>query len=134
MAYSCREVLIDSVGHEEPGVLRPSIAALGKTDLNSFHHAAISADRVDVVVEDLEIRPVVAGGQPLLGDRHADTCRDSLAERAGRCLDTGSSFKDLVTIRGASKQASLLDLPYSANGLGLCNARSNLADKRDANR
>jgi hypothetical protein len=32
MAYSCGEVLIDSVGHEEPGVLRPSIPALCKTD------------------------------------------------------------------------------------------------------
>ena len=33
MAYSCGEGRTNSVGHEERGFLRPSIAALRKTDL-----------------------------------------------------------------------------------------------------
>ena len=56
---------------------------------DALHQAAVAADGVDVVVEDLEARPVVAVGEPLLGDGHADAGGDALAERAGRRLDAG---------------------------------------------
>ena len=50
---------------------------------DALHHAAVAADGVDVVVEDLEARPVVAVGEPLLGDA---PCRRSWRRpaRAGR--------------------------------------------------
>ena len=56
---------------------------------DALHHAAVAAYRVDVVVEDLEVRPVVAVGEPLLGDGHADAGGDALAQRTGRGLDAG---------------------------------------------
>src|SRR4029079_1323745 len=54
-----------------------------------FHQAAVAADRVDVVVEQVEARLVVAAGEPLAGDRHADAGGDPLAQRTGRRLDSG---------------------------------------------
>src|SRR5262245_5932724 len=57
---------------------------------DAFHQAAITAHRIDVVVEDLEPWTVVAGSEPLLRDGHADARRDSLAERTGGRLDAGN--------------------------------------------
>src|SRR6266446_2299951 len=54
---------------------------------NTLHHAAISANSVDVVIEDLEPRRVVMRGKPLLSNGHAHARGDALAERAGGCLD-----------------------------------------------
>ncbi len=56
---------------------------------DAFHQAAVAADRVDVVVEHLEARAVVAVGEPPLADRHADAGRDALAQRAAGRLHTG---------------------------------------------
>ena len=50
---------------------------------DAFHQAAVAADGVDVVIEHLEARAVVAIGEPPLADRHADAGRDALAQRAG---------------------------------------------------
>src|ERR1043166_7662054 len=50
---------------------------------NAFHHATVTADGVDVVVEDFETWFVVSVGEPLLGDGHANAGRDTLSERAG---------------------------------------------------
>ena len=60
-----------------------------------FHHAAVAADGIDVVVEDVEARPVVVLGKPLLGDRHAHAGGDSLPERTGGGLDA----RDPVILR-----------------------------------
>ena len=54
---------------------------------DSLHQAAVSANGIDVVVEDVEARPVVAVGEPLLGDGHAHAGRDALSERTGGGLD-----------------------------------------------
>src|SRR5581483_2182451 len=54
---------------------------------DALHQAAVAADRVDVVAEDLEAGPVVGRGEPVPGDRHADAGGDALPERAGRRLD-----------------------------------------------
>ena len=62
----------------------------GSFGRDAFHHAAVTADGVDVVVEDVEARFVVSVGEPFLGDGHADTGGDALAERAGRGLDAGN--------------------------------------------
>ena len=59
----------------------------GRLRADAFHQAAVAANRVDVVVEQLEARLVVAAGQPLARDRHADAGGDALPQRTGRRLD-----------------------------------------------
>ena len=54
---------------------------------HALHHAAVPAHGVDVVVEDVEARPVVSIREPLLRDRHADAGGDALAEWARGRLD-----------------------------------------------
>ena len=54
---------------------------------HALHHAAVAAERVHVVVEELEARPVEVRGLPAGRDRHADTRRDTLPERTRRRLD-----------------------------------------------
>src|SRR5207237_3301546 len=49
---------------------------------NTFHHTTVTADSVDVVVEDFKARFVVSVGEPFLGDGHADAGCDTLSERA----------------------------------------------------
>ena len=61
----------------------------GSFGRDAFHHAAVTANGVDVVVEDIEARVVVSVGEPFPGDGHADTGGDALSERAGRRLDSG---------------------------------------------
>ena len=46
MAYSCGEGRTNSVGHEAPGFLRPSIAALRKTDLFISERLAVGFSSV----------------------------------------------------------------------------------------
>src|SRR6476660_5126874 len=55
----------------------------GSFGSNAFHHATVTANGVDVVVEDFETWFVVSVGDPFLGDGHADARRDTLSERAG---------------------------------------------------
>ncbi len=69
-------------------VAEPQMAGeRGRLAADALHHAAVAAQRVDVVVEDVEAGPVEVPGQPIGGDRHADAVGDALAERAGRGLD-----------------------------------------------
>src|SRR5262249_40379881 len=56
---------------------------------DTFHHVAIAAQRVDVVVEQFVAGLIEVRRQPALGDCHADTSRNSLSERASGGLDTG---------------------------------------------
>ena len=51
---------------------------------HALHQVAVAAQGVDVVVEEIEAGAVVVGGQPALGDRHADAVADALAQRPGR--------------------------------------------------
>src|SRR5262249_16070578 len=56
---------------------------------DAFHHASISAQSVDVEVEQiLKFWSVITGSQPLTGNSHIDTGRDTLAERSRSGLDT----------------------------------------------
>ena len=61
----------------------------GRLAGDALHHVAVAADRIDVVVEQREVRRVVARRQPALGDRHADAVAAALAERPGGGLDAG---------------------------------------------
>ncbi len=54
---------------------------------DAFHQVAVAAQGVDVVVEQLEARPVVAGSQPAGGHGHAHAVADTLPQRPGRRLD-----------------------------------------------
>ena len=76
---------------------------------HAFHEAAVAAHRVDVVIEDLEARLVVAICEPLLRDRHPDAGRDALSERARRRFDAG----DEVVLGMAGRVAT--ELPEAAD-------------------
>src|SRR4029450_5980818 len=54
----------------------------------ALHQTTISANGVDVVVENLEAGFIAAPGKPLLTDGHADARGNTLAQRPGRGLDT----------------------------------------------
>ena len=47
-----------------------------------FHHAAVAAERVDVVVEEIESGAIEVAGQPAFGDGHADAGRHALSQWA----------------------------------------------------
>src|SRR5262245_43549576 len=54
---------------------------------DAFHHAAVAAHGIDAVVKDVEARPVVALGEPLLGDGHAHAGGHPLPEWTTGGLD-----------------------------------------------
>src|SRR5215471_7935523 len=56
---------------------------------NAFHQATIAADRVDVIIEDIKARAVIATRKPFPSDPHADTGGDALTQWTGRRLDPG---------------------------------------------
>ncbi len=60
----------------------------GRLAPHSLHHAAVAAQRKDVVIEQIETRSVEMPRQPVGRDRHPDAGRNPLAERARRRLDT----------------------------------------------
>src|SRR5215831_9713049 len=53
-----------------------------------FHQTAVAANRIDVVVEELEAGAVVAVSKPFTRDRHPDAGGDALAQWAGGRLDS----------------------------------------------
>ena len=55
---------------------------------DAFHQTAVTADRIGVVVEDLEAGAVVTVGKPAFADRHPHAGRDALPQRAGGGLHT----------------------------------------------
>src|SRR4030095_8923279 len=50
---------------------------------NSLHHAAVSTHRINIVIENIEARPVVTVGEPLLGNAHSEARGNSFAEGTG---------------------------------------------------
>ena len=77
---------------------------------NAFHHVAVAAEGVNVVVENLEAGPVVVGRQPIGGNRHAHAVSDALTERAGRGFDAGSPAVFGMAGSLAVELAELLDV------------------------
>ncbi len=77
----------------------------GSLRRDAFHHAAVAADGVNVVVEDVEVRFVVAVGEPFLSDGHANTRCDALAERSGGRLDAGDPMIFRMARRAAVELA-----------------------------
>ena len=77
---------------------------------DAFHQAAVAADRIDVVIEDVEARLVVAVGQPLSRNGHADAGRHALAERAGRRFDARDPVIFRMPRRFAAELAEMSDV------------------------
>ncbi len=75
----------DVVGIVDPAQIRLSEMARDGSRLarDALHHVAVAAQRVDVVVEQLEAGTVEVLGQPARADRHADAGGGTLAEGPG---------------------------------------------------
>jgi hypothetical protein len=82
----------------------------GRFRRHAFHHAAVAADRIDVVAEDLEVRPIVAVGKPRLGDGHANAGGNALAERSGGGFYTRHQMVLGVTRGLAAELTEVLDV------------------------
>src|SRR5947209_13963687 len=78
-----------------------------------FHHAAVTAERVDAEVEHLVVGFVKICGLPLSGDRHSHTGRDSLAQRARRSLHARGPAIFRMTWTLAIELAKTLDVVES---------------------
>src|ERR1700722_6997960 len=77
---------------------------------NSLHQIAIRTHRVDVKVEDFEIRTVEIRRLPFTCDRHADAVAYSLPQGPGRSLHSGSDMGLGMSRRQASQLPEALDL------------------------
>src|SRR5262249_56091418 len=75
---------------------------------HALHHAAVAANRVDVVVEDLEVWAIVPVSEPCRGNGHADAVGDTLSKGSSRGLDTRNQVVLGMTWSFAAK---LPDLP-----------------------
>jgi hypothetical protein len=98
---------------------------------DAFHHVAVAAHDVDVMVEQRETGLVVARRQPALGDRHADRIAATLPERACRRLDTGGVA--IFGVAGGARRelTKLLDVVEADRGMaGLLARTIDLLDAR----
>src|SRR5262249_41159357 len=84
---------------------------------NTLHQAAITANGIDVVVEDLETGLVVTAGEPLLGDRHPDAGGNALPQGTSRSLDARHPMIFRVTGRLAVELAEPADVVERHRGL-----------------
>jgi hypothetical protein len=79
---------------------------------DAFHHAAVTHHHVGAVVDDRMTGPIKAGGEQLLGQRHAHRVGQALAERPGGGFHAGRDA-DLGMARCLAEQlakvAQLLD-------------------------
>ena len=78
--------------------------------LHPLHQVAVRADRVDAVIDELVVRPVVPLGEEPLSDRHPDAVREALAERPRRRLDALRVPALRVPERGRAPLAEALQL------------------------
>src|SRR5690348_4988628 len=76
---------------------------------HTFHHAAVTTNRVDVVVEDVIAVLVIAAGEPLPGDCHPYTGGYPLSKWTSRGFDAGDPM-----ILGMSRSFAI-ELPEPPN-------------------
>jgi hypothetical protein len=66
-------------------VIEPKMARQGRCfRSDALHHASISANGINIVIENLKTGPVVVVGEPFFRDAHPDARGHSLAKWAGR--------------------------------------------------
>src|SRR4029077_20729337 len=82
----------------------------GRLRADPFHHAAVAADSIDVIVKYIEANAVVTISQPSACDRHADTGGNSLTQRTGCRLDAGDPMIFRVSRRLAVELAEVADV------------------------
>ncbi len=92
------------VGQLEMGGERRGLAA------DAFHHVAIAAKCVNVVVENLKCGAVAARLKPFAGDGHAYTVSDALAQRPGCGLDSRGDTVFGMAWRSAVQLAKTFDV------------------------
>src|SRR5882724_13099062 len=79
---------------------------------HAFHQITITADRVDVEIEEVEPRLIVIRGQPFAGDGHAHAVRHALAQRTGGGFNAGGEMRFRVAWRSAIELAKTLELVH----------------------
>lgn len=79
----------------------------------AFHHVAITAQRVHMIVEQWEARLVEAGSQPFLGNRHTDGIATALSERTSGRLNACRVVIFRVARRLRIKLTELLEVSDS---------------------
>src|SRR5262249_47446817 len=84
---------------------------------HALHHAAVAANGIDVVAEDLEVGTIVAVGEPPLGDGHAHAGGDALPERSGRGLDSRDQMVLGMTWSLAAELAEVANVVERNRGL-----------------
>ena len=89
----------------------------GSFGSNAFHHATVTADGVDVVIEDFKTWFVVSVGEPFLGDGHAHAGRDTLSERACGGFDSRHPMIFRVAGRFAVELAKPANIVQRDRGL-----------------
>src|SRR5262249_44389520 len=77
---------------------------------DAFHHAAVAADGIDVVVENVETRFVVPIGEPFPRNGHADTGGDALTKRSSSGFHTRNPMVFGVAGRLAIELAEVTDV------------------------
>ena len=77
---------------------------------DALHQIAVAANRVDVVIEQRETRPIVMRAEEPRRDRHADTVAAALAERPGGGLDAGGMAVFRMPGRDAVELAEIFDV------------------------
>ena len=82
----------------------------GRLAGHPLHHVAVAGERVDMVVEDREVRFVVARGEVFLRHRHADGIAAALPERTGGGFDAGGQAIFRMARRLAVELAELLEV------------------------
>ena len=86
---------------------------------DALHHVAVAAQRVDVVVEQLEAGPIEMLGQPARADRHADARGGTLAQGPGSGLHAGGHPVLGVPGTGAVELPEALDVVERHRGAAL---------------
>src|SRR6185295_16404762 len=81
----------DPVAVIDPAQVRQAKMTSQRSGLagNPFHHVAVAADHVDIVIEQSEIRSIVVLGKPARPDCHADAVTAALPKWASGRFDAG---------------------------------------------
>ena len=94
-----------NLGHFDGGIQRDAVGIVDEDEVieleragnggslagNAFFNAAVTGKAVDIVVENLVLRGVEAGGSVLAGDSEAHGIGNALAQRAGGAFHTGAA-------------------------------------------
>src|SRR5262249_22929150 len=84
---------------------------------HALHHAAVAANRIDVVAEDFEVGTIVAVREPRLGNGHAYAGGDALPEWAGRGFNSRNQMVLRMTWSLAAELSEVTNIVERNRGL-----------------